>query len=234
MQIKVSLFNSTTNDLAIVIDLLRASTTINVALKNFNRVIPVNSEEKAIIIKEREDAILAGEQDLKVPESFDISNSPKAVQEQSADVLVLKTTNGTRVLESIKMRNNNVKVLIGTAINARAVAEKALELASDEIELIMAGRHEEFTIEDAIGAGLIIKEIMDLAKQDDIDIILEESALATKLLADDTDSAVQLIKDSLSGQRLSSLGYTDDIEICQEINTIDFASIYDDGEITRL
>ncbi|OED29558.1 2-phosphosulfolactate phosphatase [Methanosphaera sp. WGK6] len=234
MQIKVSLFNSTTNDLAIVIDLLRASTTINVALKKFNKVIPVNNEEKALKIKETEDAILAGEQDLKVPESFDISNSPKAVQEKSADVLVLKTTNGTKVLESIKMRNNNVKVLVGTAINAKAVAQKAIELATDEIELIMAGRHEEFTIEDAIGVGLIIQEIIEISKELDIDIKLEESALAAKLLTDNTDKAVQLIKNSLSGQRLVSLGYGDDVGICQEINTIDFASIYDDGQITKL
>ena len=39
MKIKVSLFDSTTDDLTIVIDLLRASTTIIVALNNFNKVI---------------------------------------------------------------------------------------------------------------------------------------------------------------------------------------------------
>ena len=42
MKINVSLYNSQTNDLAIVIDLLRASTTISVALNTFKRIVPIN------------------------------------------------------------------------------------------------------------------------------------------------------------------------------------------------
>ena len=61
MKINVSLYNSRTNDLAIVIDLLRASTTISVALNTFKRIVPINDIDEAIKLKEKHNAILAGE-----------------------------------------------------------------------------------------------------------------------------------------------------------------------------
>ena len=173
MKIKTSLFNSTTNDLTIVIDLLRASTTITVALENFNKVIPVNNDKKAFKIKEENPGtVLAGEKDLKTIEGYDVTNSPEKIREYDGNILVINTTNGTKVLENIKKKDENIKVLIGSSINAGAVAKKALELADDEIELIMAGRHELFNIEDAIGAGLIVNEIIKIAKQKNINLYL--------------------------------------------------------------
>ena len=58
--------------------------------------------------------------------------------------------------------------MVGAGINARALAIKSLEMADHEIELIMAGRHETFNIEDCIGAGLIINEIVEVAKERNI------------------------------------------------------------------
>ena len=93
--------------MAIVIDLLRASTTITIALNTFNKVIPVNTSNEAFELKNKYNALLAGEDNLKTIEGFDITNSPKEVQKHEGDVLVLKTTNGTRVLENTKNNNKN-------------------------------------------------------------------------------------------------------------------------------
>lgn len=235
MKIKTSLFNSTTDDLTIVIDLLRASTTIVVALKNFNKVIPVNNDEKAFKIKEKyPDAILAGEKDLNTIEGYDITNSPETIQNYKGDIFVINTTNGTKVIENIINRDENIKVLIGAGINARALAIKSLEMADNEIELIMAGRHETFNIEDAVGAGLIVNEILDVAKEKDIDIELDESALAVKILAEDTKRAIDLIGNSMGATRLGKIGLKGDVEICQQINTIDIVGLYENGEITKI
>ena len=235
MIIKTSLFNSTTNDLTIVIDLLRASTTITVALNNFNKVIPVNNDEKAFEIKkEHPDAILAGEKDLNTIEGYDITNSPEIIQEYSGDIFVINTTNGTKVIENIKNRDENIIVLVGAGINARALAEKALELATDEIELIMAGRHENFNIDDAIGAGLIVDEIVNVAQERNIDIVLDESALASKLLAEDKQKAKELIGTSWGGKKLSKIGLSGDVEICQQLNTFDTVGLYENGEIRKI
>ena len=65
MKVTVSLFNSKTKDVAIVIDLLRASTTITIALNTFNKVIPVNTSNEAFELKNKYNALLAGEDNLK-------------------------------------------------------------------------------------------------------------------------------------------------------------------------
>lgn len=235
MIIKTSLFNSTTDDLTIVIDLLRASTTITVALNNFNKVIPVNNNERAFKIKEEHpDAILAGEKNLETIEGYDITNSPEIIQQYTGDIFVINTTNGTKVIENIKKRDENIKVLIGAAINARALAEKSLNLADNEIELIMAGRHETFNIEDAIGAGLIVNEIIEVAEEKGITIELDESALAVKILAEDKQRAIDLIRTSMAAGRLSNIGLMGDVEICQQLNTINAVGLYENGEITKI
>lgn len=235
MIIKNTLFNSTTDDVAIVIDLLRASTTITVALNKFKKVIPVNDDEKAFKIKDKyENVILAGEKNLKTIEGYDITNSPKIIQEYDADILVLNTTNGTEVLERIKKRNPDVKVLIGACLNAKAVAKKALELADKEIELVMAGRHEKFNIEDCVGAGTIIDEIVHEAEKMDVEIELEESALAAHIISKDKEYARDLIDNSKASQRLKKLGLEDDVEICRQINSTDIVPLYDNGEIKAI
>ncbi|MBE6493155.1 MAG: 2-phosphosulfolactate phosphatase [Methanosphaera stadtmanae] len=234
MKVDVKLFNSETNDLAIVIDLLRASTTITMALNTFNKVIPTNSIENALKLKESEGAVLAGEiKGMKIDE-FDLSNSPKEIQKFSGETLVLRTTNGTKVLENIKNRDKNVKILVGTAINAKAVAKKALKLASNNIELIMAGRHEKFTIEDMVGAGLIINELKNISDSENIKLDLSELAQVSYLISKDVKQASQLIETSHSANKLKSLGCSEDIEFCKLLNYSDIVPVYTNKHIIKL
>ncbi len=234
MKVKVNLFNSSTDDVAVVIDLLRASTTITVALDTFDRVIPVNNVEKAYEYKEKEGALLAGENNLEVIEGFDLSNSPVEVQNYSGELLVLKTTNGTRVIGGIIDRNPDVKIFVGAGINAHAIAKAVLEVATDEIELIMAGRHQRFNIEDAVGAGLIAQEIRDVAKQEGIDVELKESAIACLYLAENHKQAQKFIEESKGRYRLTKKGYYPDVQICEYISKSENVPLYKDGEIRLL
>lgn len=234
MKVQVNLFNSETDDLAIVIDLLRASTTITIALNTFDKVIPTNSIDDALDLKEQEGAVIAGEIKGMGIDGFDLSNSPKEIQEFSGETLVLRTTNGTKVLENIKNRNENVKILVGTAINARAVAKKALELASNDIELVMAGRHEKFTIEDMVGAGLIINELKTIADSENITLELSELAQVSHLISKDINQADQLIESSNSANKLRTLGCSEDIEFCKLLNYSDIVPVYTNKHIIKL
>lgn len=234
MKVQVNLFNSETDDLAIVIDLLRASTTITIALNTFDKVIPTNSIDDALDLKEQEGAVIAGEIKGMGIDGFDLSNSPKEIQEFSGETLVLRTTNGTKVLENIKNRNENVKILVGTAINARAVAKKALELASNDIELVMAGRHEKFTIEDMVGAGLIINELKTIADSENITLELSELAQVSHLISKDINQANQLIESSNSANKLRTLGCSEDIEFCKLLNYSDIVPVYTNKHIIKL
>ena len=230
MNIKVSLFDSTTEDLCIVIDQLRATTTITLALDSFNEVIPVNDIDKALSLKD-ENTLLAGELDLKTIDGFDLTNSPHQIQQNTADTLVLLTTNGTRVLENVKKKSEDTRVLVGSMINAHSVAKKALEMANDEIEIIMAGRRTNFNIEDALAAGIITQEIIKLAEKMKLDVHLDESAQAASILSENHKRSQQLIYDSWGGCKLRKLGLEEDVKLCMKINHSENVGIYEDAKI---
>ncbi len=61
MKVSLSLDKSYSEDVAIMVDVLRASTTITVAMENFSNIIPVKSIEEAEKLAEKYDAVLAGE-----------------------------------------------------------------------------------------------------------------------------------------------------------------------------
>ena len=151
MKVSLSLDKSYSEDVAILVDVLRASTTITVAMENFRTIIPVKSIEEAEKLAEKHDAVLAGERNGAAIEGFDTGNSPLEISKFMGDVLVITTSNGTRILEGMK-----AKVVIGSFINAEAVANMAMELADNHIEVVMAGVEGKFAIEDFLGAGEII------------------------------------------------------------------------------
>nr|WP_241776214.1 2-phosphosulfolactate phosphatase [Methanosphaera sp. WGK6] len=207
---------------------------MTVALNNFKEIIPVNDIEKAFKLKEKYNAVLAGEKKVLKLDKFDVSNSPYYIQNFKGNTLILKTTNGTKVLENMQNNNKNADILIGSSINAKAIAEKSLEMAEDEIQLIMAGRHQNFTIEDGIGAGIIINEIVNLAKIKEIPLDITESGQVAQMIAEDHKIAQDLIYTSNSADILRSLGYPEDIDVCAKINESNIVPIYKNNKITQL
>jgi len=89
------------NSIVVVIDILRATSTITTALYNGARsVIPVDSVSRCIEIGKQIDGITAGERDGKIAEGLSYGNSPfeyprEFIQDKT---LVLTTTNGTKLL----------------------------------------------------------------------------------------------------------------------------------------
>ena len=156
MKVSLSLESSNSCDVAIMVDALRASTTITVALENFKKIIPVKNIEDAEELASSYKAVLAGERGGAQVKGFDTGNSPVEIKKFKGKILVLTTTNGTRVLEGI-----DSKALVGSFINAKAVAKKALEIADSHIEVVMAGVNGKFVIEDFLGAGEIISHLQD-------------------------------------------------------------------------
>ena len=137
-----------------MVDALRASTTITIALDKFKEIYPVYTAEKAIEIAKKKDAILAGERTGRTLEGFELGNSPGEIKEYEGnkDSLVLTTTNGVRVLENME----SDIVLIGCFANAKACAKAACELATEHIEIVMGGFNRTFAIEDFLAAGEIL------------------------------------------------------------------------------
>ncbi len=89
------------NAIVVVIDVLRATSTIATALYNGAKcVIPVDSVSRCIEIGRQIEGITAGERDGKIAEGLQHGNSPFEYPREfiSGKTLVLTTTNGTRLL----------------------------------------------------------------------------------------------------------------------------------------
>ena len=214
-----------------MVDALRASSTITVALDKFKEIYPVYTPEEAIEIAEMKDAVLAGERTGRTIEGFELGNSPGEMKEYDGkkDSLVLTTTNGVRTLENMESEI----ILIGSFINAKACAKAA----------VMGGFERTFAIEDFLAAGEILFWIQnELNEQeklniDDIDYFKEETgiteyALSAILASRDKEKVEKVSIKSKSGRRLAYLGYEDDINLCVKENISENVGIYKDGKIT--
>ncbi len=221
MKVSLSLERSYSDDVAIMVDALRASTTITAAIENFKEIIPVKSIEDAEKLSKDLRATLAGERGGAAIKGFDTGNSPLDIQKFKGKVLVLTTSNGTRILEDIK-----AKTLIGSFVNAKAVALKALELADHHIEVVMAGVGGEFVIEDFLGAGEIIGHLKDEK--------LDEMALAALMASSDKMRVDDAVENSRSASGLRALGLGEDVEFSLKRDIYNKVPLYKDGIIKRL
>jgi 2-phosphosulfolactate phosphatase len=138
----------------IVVDVLRASSTIVQALESgYRRVLCCAEVEQAQALREEiEDAVLAGERQALRVEGFDFGNSPKEFLEPKAETLILTTTNGTRAI--VEAAADCDVVFVGSMLNLERVASAARERGED-VEVVCAGVDGEFALDDAFCAGRI-------------------------------------------------------------------------------
>ena len=148
----------------IVVDVLRASSTIVQALESgYRRVLCCAEVEQAQALREEiEDAVLAGERQALRVEGFDFGNSPQDFLEPKAETLILTTTNGTRAI--VEAAADCDVVFVGSLLNLEAVAAAARERGED-VEVVCAGVDGEFALDDAYCAGRIA-ELLDGERTD--------------------------------------------------------------------
>ncbi len=222
MRISLSLDRSYSKDLSIMVDALRASTTIITALESFKTIVPVKTIRKAGSIAKRYNAVLAGERGGAKIDGFDAGNSPLDIKNLQGDYLVLTTTNGTRILED----TSSTTVLVGSFVNAKVVASKAKKLAGNHIEVVMAGVNGEFAIEDFLCAGEIISYLNEKE--------LDEMALAALMASNDRVKVDDAVMNSKSALGLRELGLEKDVEFSLNRNIYNTVPIYKDGFIKAL
>ncbi len=227
MKVTLSFEETSSSDVSIMVDVLRASTTITAALDKFSKIIPCFTPEDAFKLKSEVGGVIAGERKGAKIEGFDIGNSPTAINDFStdADTLILTTSNGTRILEKM-----NSTVLIGCLNNAEAVAEASLKVAESHIDLVMAGVWEKFAIEDFLAAGEIIHQISKKCEECKISEYAKSAVLASR----DFEEVKKAFYESTSGNKLKGLGYEDDIAYSLAKNSSKNVGIYENNIIKVL
>ena len=222
----------------IVIDVLRASTTICTLLELCDKIYITDSIKKAEKI---ENSIKIGERNAQKIEGFDFGNSPveltvnkNLIKEHANNDgnIVLTTTNGTRVLESIASEH----ILIGSFTNAKRFAKKDYKIAKENkkrIKHISINRKRNFAVEDFIGAGIIANYLFKEYDEEIPDEKFEELIPARVMTKSDW---VRKIFESNSGENLKKLGYFEDLIFCTSKNSQKSVGIFDkkSGTISKL
>lgn len=202
----------------VVIDVLRASTTIAAALHNgAKEVIPVATVESAMKIVGNlfgDVTLLGGERNGKMIEGFNLGNSPLEYVEErvKGKSIVFSTTNGSQAM--VKARYAKEMVVMGF-VNISLVEEFSRQR---DITIICAGRSGYFSIEDSVCAGMLIQKLIDTDRNE---VQFGDSGAASLALYKNHSKALyKMMKNSEHGQYLEEIGFGDDIRFCAEVDSI--------------
>lgn len=208
----------------VVIDVLRATSVISTAVNNGAVVIPVLEVEDALKFKQ-EGYLLGGERKGLKIEGFDFGNSPLEYTKEKVEgkKIVFTTSNGTKAIHKAFSAN---KIIMGSMINAKAVAKTILE-DNNDISIICAGTYGKLSLDDFICAGKIIYEILKLEEYE-----MDDVAMAAYIAYRDyMGRTLDYVKHAKHYNYLLSIGGKEDIEYCFKEDIMDVAPIYRDGEI---
>ncbi|HVB74992.1 MAG TPA: 2-phosphosulfolactate phosphatase [Ktedonobacteraceae bacterium] len=169
---------SSANDIYIVIDIIRATTSMAVMFdQGAARVLAASSVEQAREAAQKiPGRLLCGERNVQRIPGFDYGNSP--VQYSQLDLsgreLIMTTTNGTRAFYACPEQSLR---LAGSFYNAAAVITHALEQAKTracDIHIVCSGETDYFGLDDAVCAGYLALQM----QHQQADLRLWESASA--------------------------------------------------------
>ncbi len=211
----------------VVIDVLRATTTMTVALdQGATKVIPVESIEECLSYKDKPDHILAGERGGQKVEGFMYGNSPFEYMDGvvKGKTLVLTTTNGTR---AIKMSRDAKEILIGGFLNFSALTRWLLNESTDTV-LLCSGWRDKFNLEDTIFAGAIINHLKEYFLVDS-----DSAFAAEKLYLNSRRNMLHYMKQSSHYKRLAKFGVVNDIKYCLRPDLTNVVPILKDGALVR-
>jgi 2-phosphosulfolactate phosphatase len=150
------------NSVVVIIDVLRATSTIATALYNgASCVIPVASVPRCIEIGEEVGGITAGERDGKVADGLTYGNSPFEYPRTFIEnkILVLTTTNGTKLLH-MALDRGAPEIITGSFPNLSAVCDHLLASGKDVL-LGCSAWKDRVNLEDTLFAGAVINRIKD-------------------------------------------------------------------------
>ncbi len=219
-----------------VIDVLRASTSVAVALVNGARtVVPVESTDVAIVRAkqfERADVVLAGEQKMQPITGFDLGNSPLSFSAEAVGgrTILFTTTNGTRALMGLQGTRD---IVVASYVNHAAVTAmlRAAARAETDVAIVCAGDEGHFSLEDAACAGRYVRSLSQRGRS----IVLNDAACACEIIDRKYgDNITKIFGASSHGKALAEAGFGEDLAVCAAVDSYPVVPIYQDRQITRL
>ena len=217
------------NSIVVIIDVLRATSTIATALYNGAKcVIPVDSVSRCIDIGKQIHGITAGERDGKIADGLVHGNSPFEYPKEfiSGQTLVLTTTNGTRLLQ-MALDKGAREIITGSFPNLSAVCDHLTEMNQNVI-LGCAAWKDKVNMEDMLFAGAVISKIKSA-----FSINCDSSHLAETIFKKAEKDLFGFMKKNNASHyhRLMGFGLEEDIRFCLTADVANVLPVYNNGKL---
>ena len=207
-------------DAAVVIDVLRATTTIAWALHNGAEAIQTFADLDELRAQAQSwpeaKRLLVGERGGSKLEGFDLGNSPVAVVSETVrgKRLFMSTTNGTRSLHKVR----EVACVLTVALpNREAVAQQLISDQPNQIWMVGSGWEGTYSLEDSLAAGALAASLVAAGAN----VANDEMQAALALWAQWKHDPEACLRLASHGQRLIRLGDHDaDFQCCAGLDQI--------------
>ncbi len=221
-----------TDCIVVIIDVLRATSTIATALFNgAASVIPVDSVQKCIDWATQIKCITAGERDGRVAEGLEYGNSPFEYSREfiKGKTLVLTTTNGTKLLY-MALANGATEIITGSFPNLSAVCDYLVRQQRNVI-LACAAWKDRINVEDTLFAGAVVSKV-----KEHFTINCDSSNMAEDLYKQGEDDLFGFLKENNASHyhRLSGYGLEKDIQYCLTPDIANVLPVYTDGKLLTI
>jgi 2-phosphosulfolactate phosphatase len=200
-------------ELAVVIDVLRATSTATQALAGgYQRVVCADSLERALSLR-APGLVLAGERCCVKPPGFDQGNSPLEALNARGSELVLATTNGAPAIVAASRRAS--AVMLACLLNLDAVTEAVCveyDPPRSELCIVCAGTDGSPALEDVYVAGRLSAALPGPRT---------DAARVAEAVARGYRTPAEALRASADARSLRAAGATSDIAFCARESKIE-------------
>ena len=219
------------NSIVVIIDVLRATSTIATALHNGAKdIIPIDNVAECIKLGSELNAITAGERDGQVAEGLQYGNSPFEYPESfiAGKTLVLTTTNGTKLLH-MALANGATEIITGSFPNISAVCTHLLA-ENKNIILGCAAWKDKVNIEDTLFAGAVVNRL-----KENFTLQCDSSQMAESLYLTAKNNLYQFMKErnATHYHRLTKYHLEKDIRYCLTEDCAPSLPVYTEGKLVN-
>jgi 2-phosphosulfolactate phosphatase len=189
----------------VVFDILRATTSIVTAIAHDAQLVkPVRTIEEALACRNlpNEKWLLGGERHGNKIDGFDLGNSPLEYLDVANQNIVTTTTNGTVALDACRGADC---VYAASLLNLSATADYLRKQNTASLRILCAGTFENFALEDAVAAGLLIQHFPEAG-------LCDASIALRHLIESPAATWAELIQQSKNGCALQKANRSQDIE----------------------
>jgi len=219
----------------VVIDVLRAATSIATALSNGARdVLPAISISAATTLASqlaRDDILLCGEREGKLIDGFHLGNSPADYTRDRVRgrTLIFGSTNGTPAI--IKAAGAGTVLLCGF-VNLPSVLEVLFEEGDPfPMAILCAGKINRFSVEDSACAGQLVDLMCGRSSPEPQ---LNDAARISRLIKREFGGdSLSLLYSSDHGRYLISLGMEADLPMCAAFGVLPIVPVLRDGKLVK-